>query len=281
MPDEDRPTTDDAQRQLTWAALLARWTEMAKSAVALPTEGEGGRYRRAVAPAIGLQAVTNALGEIDRVDPQERAFAIDRAEVSIRTHASELHEIWSGQDLPPTVRELIEDAADALELALEAGAEWLVESDTLVGPHPGALGEMLIGLGFNGDALVPSPGVPLFRGAPAIFAKDRAGGQPEDESLAALMAFARSLEGDAGEPALVPYGRQVYRQFDFAKGGPVRDLIAPLNADLPPGQPLLVPIVRAGELCPVPLPPRSRQVIGPLPVEFAEGEETQGQSPAG
>jgi len=70
----------------------------------------------------------------------------------------------------------------------------------------------------------------------------------------------------------VPYGRQVYRQFDFARGGPVRDLVAPLNADLPPGQPLLVPIVQAGELCAVPLPPRGHLAIDPLPVEFAGDE---------
>lgn len=266
-------TTGDAQRQMTWSALLGRWTEFAKSAVALPTDGEGGRYRRAVAPAIALQATTQALGEIDTIDPQERAFAIDRAELTIRTHAAELHEIWSAEALPDAVRELIEDAADALELALAAGAEWLVESDTLIAGHPGALGEALRDLGFNGDVLVPAPGVPLFRGAPAIFARDKAGGQPDDDALAAIMAFAATLEGEPSEPALVPYGRQVYRQFDFAKGGPVRDFVAPLNADLPPGQPLLVPIVQEGEVCSVPLPPKASKPIDPVPVEFAEDED--------
>lgn len=49
--------------RLTWAVLLARWTEFARSAVALPKEGEAGLVRQSVADIITLQAVWFALGD--------------------------------------------------------------------------------------------------------------------------------------------------------------------------------------------------------------------------
>src|SRR5262245_33826970 len=96
-------------RVLTWAALLAKWTEFAKAAVALPREGDGGRLRRAVPALIGLQAVTQALGELNRLPKYERAVGLDRATILINRYTGELTSIWQGQE-PAEVAELASDA---------------------------------------------------------------------------------------------------------------------------------------------------------------------------
>lgn len=105
---------------LTWAALLGAWSEFARSALALPAEGEGGRWRSAVASVVALQAVTHALGELHRVAPADRSVAIDRAEVLVRSHASALRSIWAGLPLPGEAGELVEDASAAIARARSA-----------------------------------------------------------------------------------------------------------------------------------------------------------------
>jgi hypothetical protein len=116
-PNPDHPArseTRDAQRQLTWATLLARWTDFARAAVALPAEGEPGRWRAAVAPIIGLQALTFALAEADQLSPDERAVALDRGAILIRRYAADLEKAWAGVPLPGEVVALLEDARGAL-----------------------------------------------------------------------------------------------------------------------------------------------------------------------
>ena len=100
----------------TWAALLSRWLDFARAAVALPQDGEGDRWRRSVSPAITLQAVTMALGEVEKLDPQERALARDRASVLIERETTALGEIW-GAPLPDRLGELTTDASSALASA--------------------------------------------------------------------------------------------------------------------------------------------------------------------
>jgi hypothetical protein len=103
----------DVARVLTWAALLAEWTEFAKSAVALPTTGQGGKLREAVPALIGLQAVTQALAELDQLPEGERALGIDRAEVLIGRYGVALAAIW-GAGVPAQVQEVVDDARAAL-----------------------------------------------------------------------------------------------------------------------------------------------------------------------
>lgn len=97
-------------RGVTWAALLARWVQFARSAVALPDHAEGRRLRDAVPDLIMLQAVYFALTDLDGLTPDERALGLDRAQVLIDKHADVLGGRWADGDLPPQVVELIDDA---------------------------------------------------------------------------------------------------------------------------------------------------------------------------
>lgn len=255
---------------MTWATLVARWTEFARSAVALPEDGEGGRYRASVAPVIALQAITHALHELELLEFEERPVAIDKAELGIQRHAAELHQTWRAEALPGALAELIEDARLALAAVTRGGLEWCAAGEPVVMPHPGELAAALVAGGFDGDLLLPTPGIAVFLPAPVAFVRRPGGGAPEEKLVAALGAIIGEL-ADVSGPLAVSEPRQVYRQFDFAAGGPVRDLVRPMEADLPAGQPLLVWAIRNGEAVPVTLPPRGPASLEPLPVVF-EGD---------
>ena len=109
MSDEPAPLHPE---RLTWAVMLGRWVTFARSAVALPTEGDGGRLRASVADLIMLQAVWFALRQLGELDADERAVGLDRARVLIDRHAGALRERW-GEAMPAMMRELIEDAEGA------------------------------------------------------------------------------------------------------------------------------------------------------------------------
>lgn len=100
--------------QLTWAVLLARWIEFARSATALPIDADGKRLRACVADLITLQAVWFALGELDQLPADERALGLDRAQVLIDRHASAILERFAGEGAPPLMAELIDDARSRL-----------------------------------------------------------------------------------------------------------------------------------------------------------------------
>lgn len=257
------------ERAMTWAALLGKWTEFAQSAVALPREDEGGRLREAVASIIALQAVTHALGELADLEADERALGLDRAEMQIRKHAGEVNRIWRGEEMPRAIVELVEDAFAALDGVSGGGVEWVVSSERLVAAHPGDLALALIGAGFEGDLYLPTPGVPLFEGAPAGFMRGADLGSEVGGMAMAEVAIFLCRGGEVtGQES--PVARQVYRQFDFAKGGPVRDVVRSMEAALTPGQPLLVPVILAGEFQPVTLPIPGADRQGALPVVFEE-----------
>lgn len=257
---------------LTWTTLLAGWTEFAQSAVALPDTGDGARWRQSVAPAIALHAVAMALRELIKIDPEERPLAMDRAEMTIREQAAILNQAWHGEPMPESLTELIDDARFGWEAALHEGAEWTVESETYQAFHPADLAEKLLDAGFVGEVLAPAPGVPLFKGCVCATARERDGGPPDDEICGLIRDYLRMGEGKASKQPMISLPlRQAYRQFDFAKGGPVRDVLVPVvgdgdTADLPAGQPLLVPIVSGGGLCPIPMP-RAMIRMAPIPVE--------------
>lgn len=101
----------------TWAGLLARWMEFARASVAFPKTAEGDRWRAAVGPIVGLQAVACALGELEGLASDERALGIDRAAVLIRQYGGVLEGLWGAEGLPAEVAGLIADARAALAAA--------------------------------------------------------------------------------------------------------------------------------------------------------------------
>jgi hypothetical protein len=113
LPDEASPAHREPPplhpERLTWMVLLGRWTEFARGAVALPTEGDGGRMRDSVADIITLQAVWFALQHLHELDRGEQALGLDRAGVLIERHESSLRRRWTS-GLPGGVQELIDDA---------------------------------------------------------------------------------------------------------------------------------------------------------------------------
>ena len=104
----------DVPRVLTWATLLAHWTDFARASIALPTHGEGAKLRAAVPSLIGLQAVTHALSELNLLPLEEHAVALDRADILIRTYTADIASIWNNGPAPDAVTELISDASVAL-----------------------------------------------------------------------------------------------------------------------------------------------------------------------
>jgi len=280
MDDEPNRTIEESggtdQRVLTWAVLLGKWTEFAQTAVALPTDGEGGRWRDAVASVITLQAVTHALAELDEIDPAERSVALDRAEIACREASGRLHELWRGEALPEEVGALIDDSRIAFEMAANAGVEWIVTSERLETPHPADLLESLARLGFAGDLFLPSPGVPMFTRSVAAFARGPGGSPPNEAVVGAIESFLTRRGGTVSSPERIGAPRQVYRQMDFGTGAITRDLVIPMNEDLPPGQPLLVLAIEGGTGCRVGPEARGGRRLEPVPVEsLSPGGEAQ------
>jgi hypothetical protein len=256
---------NDSDRAMTWAALLGKWTEFAQSALALQDNDEGGRLKDAVPAIITLQAVTHACAELGQLEPDERALGTDKAELLIKQNAAELNRIWSGEVMPEAIIEIVEDAQLALRAVTQGGIEWVVAAEAIVAQHPSEILETLVVSGFVGDLFLPTPGVPIFQNAPAVFAR---GFEPDTEIGAMLLELIPAFLDGVDEAEMVSIARQVYRQFDFSKGGPVRDLVQPMDATLTPGQPLLIPAILAGEVQPISLPIPGAEHQRPLPVEF-------------
>ncbi|MGP1310526.1 MAG: hypothetical protein ACTS27_10045, partial [Phycisphaerales bacterium] len=203
---------------MTWAAMLARWTEFARASVAFPKDAPGERWRASVAPVIGLQATAFALGDIDSLPADERALGLDRAGVLVRAHAGELHRVWAGEAMPDALREVVDDAQRALTLARSRGVEFRVIAGRFETP------DLLAALEQAGEAsidfaLAAEPGTTLFRGEPVLFVRP-----------AAPRLSIDGLEAVASPP------RQVYRH---AQAGGARDVIALFDDALQPGTPLL------------------------------------------
>ena len=99
--------------RLTWAVLLARWTDFARSAVALPEAGEGGLVRQSVTDIITLQAVWFALGQMDELADSERAIGLDRAGVLIARHRGAIEARFGDTPPPEALQSLFDDVEEA------------------------------------------------------------------------------------------------------------------------------------------------------------------------
>jgi hypothetical protein len=212
---------------LTWTALLGKWMDFAKASLALPDDAEGDRWRASVTAVINLQAVTFALADLAQLPQGQRPFGRDRAEVMIRDNAGQLEQIWRGEPMPDELLEIGHDAHRALERSIFAGATELIWAgdEPLVMPAVPVDGE-------DGTLAVMQPGTIVMPGEPVAWWVERDG---------ALIIEA--LDGCAQREPLVPH--QVYRQIDES-GHITGDLVAPMDAELPAGMPLLVPLYERG-----------------------------------
>jgi hypothetical protein len=110
----DNPQPPLQTDKLTWAALLGRWVDFARSAVALPESGAAGRVRESIVDIIMLQAVWFALHHMTELPPEEQALGLDRAEVLIEKHAAALAGRWSSGDLPRQLQDVVDRAWEQL-----------------------------------------------------------------------------------------------------------------------------------------------------------------------
>jgi hypothetical protein len=212
---------------LTWTALLAKWMDFARASLAAPRDAKGDRWRAAVPAVITLQAVTFALADLAQLPVEERPLGRDRAELLINENTAKLHDIWRDEPMPDSLVEISADARAALERSAYAGAVELIWEgpQTMVMPAVGIDDEA-------GTLAVMQPGTIVMPGEPVAWWVER-DGRP----------IARALTGCRQRAVSMP--RQVYRQLDEQERI-VRDVVAPLDADLPPGMPLLVPLYEQG-----------------------------------
>lgn len=101
-------------KRITWAVLLGRWTDFARSALALPDDDTGNALRQSVPDIIMLQAIWFSLHHLDELDADQRALGLDRAEVLIDKHAAALEARWQNQSMPEQFAELLADARGKL-----------------------------------------------------------------------------------------------------------------------------------------------------------------------
>lgn len=237
--------------------MLGRWMDFARAAVALPEAGEGGRWRRAVAPIIGLQAITHALSELDTLDRAQRRVGLDRAAVLIADHTREIHDIWRGEPIPDELRVLLADARATLSAATSSGLEWIVHTGAVTLDGHEQLADDLVIRGFEGDLYLAAPGAWVFEGEPVAFCRETDGVRPSERATGLIDSALRADDRWAIRAAMVPAARQVYREHDASSGVPVRDQVVWISDDPLPGRPLLIPVVQAGQRCELPAPIRA------------------------
>lgn len=256
--------------------LLAKWVELAQASVAFPKTADGDRWRAAVPAIIGLQAVACALGEVDTIPESERGIAIDRAEVLTRTHVAQLHGLWRGEPLPELLAELIADARRAAHAARHSGLAITVVAGVATvrsAQDAAAVGGSLVAAGFAGTLWLAAPGVAVGPGSVVGFVRNIRGGAPGAAFHPRLREIigAAIMPSDQGPVELafepVPEMLQVYRTNEEPEEGtgtgPVlTDRLVRFDAELPPGRPLLVAVLDAGQ----PVPPPSPLLYGGLSV---------------
>ncbi|MCI0631176.1 MAG: hypothetical protein L0Y44_11050 [Phycisphaerales bacterium] len=115
------PAYDLRPEALTWTALLAQWVQFAQASLALPDSVDGPQWRASVPAIINLQAVTFALAELERLIPDDRPVALDKARILIDQSTRQLTSIWNRAPLSPALDEICEDAQAAFAAAAVAG----------------------------------------------------------------------------------------------------------------------------------------------------------------
>ena len=225
-PSGDRSPLDAGL--MTWAALLARWTDLVHAGEGWrrlhPEDSDAERWRSSIPEIISLQSITFALAELTRIPVEDRSIARDRADLGVGNAAQRLDEIWRGIEMPEGLLEIAEDARRSVDQAVYAGLRWILWSG------PDRLRMPAIDLGSDpelgrGTLALVQPGTIVLPGSPIGWFTERSTPAVLDEIGASHVP---------GPPV------QVYRALDD-RGRIDHDLVAPLSS-LPAGLPLLVPI---------------------------------------
>lgn len=257
---------------IAWIALVARWTELARASRAIPAVDT--RLRDSIAHLIAIEATTAALGELAQVPELERPHARTIAEISIRRAATELDQLWRGEEWPSEFLDACESAERALRLSIYAGLETLIVGGTSPIEVPtfdlhlddGAAQRTLDAddpaqaasnarrgtLAVMPPGTIAMPGEPICwwcgREAPVVVVD---GAEVHRARRSAQTGRSDGAEGDSVTAAPTLLHRrnlpplQVYRELD-ERGRFTKDTIAPITDDLLPGLPLLVPILLDG-----------------------------------
>lgn len=218
---------------IAWIALVARWVELARASRAASGAGAGAdpRLGASIAPLIAIESNAAALGELASIAEEERPFARDLAEVSIRRSAAELDRIWRGEAMPEELLDACAAAERALRAAVYAGLEALVVEGAAAAIVPD------LALGFDpgdpathrGTLAAMPPGSIAMPGEPICW---WCGRTPPGRT-----------DGFARRGLRTPL--QVYRGLD--ESGRFReDVLAPITEDVLPGLPMLVPLLLDG-----------------------------------
>ena len=239
----DSPTTgarDGELGPLAWAALVARWVEVARASRAIPPEFA--QLRDSIPHLIAIEATTAALGELASVPEVDRPHARAVAEVTIRRAAAELDRLWRGEEWPSEISDACEAAEQALQRAVYAGLDALV----VTGDRALEVPELDFGLdpgdpnSLRGTLAAMPPGSLAMPGEPICWWSGRGrpsfAGTHDDRATADRLELVRNA---------APV--QVYRGLD-ERGRFTSDTLAPISAEVLPGLPMLVPILLDGTL---------------------------------
>jgi hypothetical protein len=239
------PSSNSPSQDLSWPLLLAKWTEYAKAAVALPRTEEGDRERDSVPAVIALQATTFALSEIHRLPTDERLLGIERADYTVRERSAELDKLWRGHPMPDAMLDLLTDASRAVQFAWTLGTEYRAAANS-TSPDIDALRTLqttLIAASTDAHPLTAHalhPGTRVSAGTPVLFVNP--------DCPIVLTPAALSPDCPLTEPRTTA-PMQAYRN---AEGDRTSDLASPMNTAMPPGRPLLIPLLIDGEPRPLP-----------------------------
>jgi hypothetical protein len=270
------PRPDSPSQDLSWPLLLAKWTEYAKAAVALPTTEQGNRDRDSVPAVIALQSICFALSEIHRLPTDERLLGIERAEYIVRERSAELDQIWRGHPMPEAMLDLLTDARHAVKHASTLGTEYRAAANS-TSPDGDALRTLQTTLNAASTDAHPltayalHPATRISARTPVLFVSP--------DCPIPLTPAALSPDCPLTEPR-VTAPMQVYRNAD---GSQTTDLAAPMNTTMPPGRPLLIPLLIDGEPQPLPSEPEverwievQTRMLGEGYPEFREADDAAG-----
>ena len=243
MPDPDpsrispKEGSDLPTAVVTWTTLLARWTALVKAGeglvLAAPDDADAQRWRASIPEVVTLQSITFALGDLASLATVDRSIARDRADLAVTESSGRLDEAWRGLEMPPALLEVAADARQAVQLAVYAGLQWLVN----VGDTPWRMPEIdLADREPIGTLALMQPGTLALPGSPVAWWTEC---ELPTELQAQIGEQGGGLRPRSGPPI------QVYRELD-ERGRVLRDVVDTLDT-LPVGLPLLVPICLDGE----------------------------------